>query len=346
MILFRADGNPEIGSGHIMRCLSLADAFRDMGQNTVFVTADECFQGVIQKRGYECRVLHTEYNRMEDELPVLLLVLQNLQPRCILLDSYFVTPDYMEAVRRAAPLVYVDDLNSFDYPADMVVNYMLYGNKLDYPQNKRYLLGSQYAILRKEFQGVPRRRAKERVRNVLISTGGSDFEHVALKCVRYLWEHPLSGVTCHVVLGAMNQDAAEIKRIAAPCPHIVLHQNIPDMRSLMLECDAAVSAGGTTLFELCACGLPTVTYVLADNQLLNAASFEEAGLMLCAGDVRKDRRFAEHIFEQLDILMQAQSIRQSIADRMQALVDGGGARRVMEAVMGFVDAGSLRPRSQ
>ena len=332
MILFRADGGPRLGSGHIMRCLSLADAFRDMGQNAVFVTADDCFRDIIHKRGYECRVLRTEYDRMEGELSKLLPLLQELCPQCVLLDSYFVTPRYMAAVRQEAALIYIDDLNSFDYPANLVVNYTLYADKLDYPQNKRYLLGPQYAILRMEFRDIPERRAAAQVRNVLFSTGGADPEHVALECVRYLRERPLSGVTCHVMLGAMNQDADEIKRIADGCPHIMPHQNVSDMRSLMLECGAAVSAGGTTLFELCACGVPTVTYILADNQIMNAASFEKAGLMLNAGDIRKDSRFAAHIFDCLDTLMRDPPLRRRMSEQMQALIDGNGAVRLADAI--------------
>lgn len=332
-ILFRADGNPQVGSGHIMRCLSLADGFREIGQNAVFITADDHLEDAIKGRGYECITLHTKYDCMEDELAVLLPFLQVLRPGCILLDSYFATASYMKALREEAPLVYIDDQNSFDYPADLIVNYTLYGDRLAYPQNKRYLMGLQYALLRKEFQNVPKRQAAEQVKHVLLSTGGSDPEHVALECVQYLRERSIDGVTHHVVLGAMNQDTDTIEKTAAGQSHIVLHRQVSDMRSLMLQCDAAISAGGTTLFELCACGLPTVTYILADNQIQNATSFEEAGLMLCAGDVRKDSRFAESIFEKLGVLMRDRLLRQRMTERMQELVDGCGAMRLAEAIL-------------
>lgn len=336
MILFRADGNPQVGSGHIMRCLSLADAFRDMGQAVIFVTADDSFQAIIQKRGYECVVLHTKYDAMEDELSVLIPLLQKLRPSCILLDSYFVTPGYMAAVRNEVPLAYIDDLNAFDYPVDLVVNYTLYGDKLAYPQNKRYLLGPQYAPLRKEFQNVPARRTAEQVRNVLLSTGGADFEHVALKCVQYLREQFEEGIIYHVVLGAMNQDVAEIERLADRCAHIVLHRNVSNMRFLMLQCDAAISAGGTTLFELCSCGVPTVTYVLADNQIMNVTSFEETGLMLNAGDIRENGRFAKVIFGRLEVLTRDWALRKRMAERMRLQVDGNGAKRLSKAIQEFI----------
>lgn len=207
------------------------------------------------------------------------------------------------------------------------------GKKLLYQKNKRYLLGPKYAPLRKEFQNIPARRAVEQVHNVLLSTGGADFEHVALKCVQYLLGQPTGQIIYHIILGAMNQDIPEIERISAGRSCILLHRNVTDMRSLMLQCDAAVSAGGTTLFELCACGLPTATYVLADNQIMNATSFEEAGLMLHAGDIRENSHFAAHIFEHLELLIQDQLLRQRMAGRMQTVVDGRGANRLAESIL-------------
>ncbi len=332
MILFRADGNPQVGSGHIMRCLSLADAFQTAGQAVIFVTADDSFQDIIQRRGYECVVLHTKYDAMEGELSVLIPLLQKFCPSCILLDSYFGTPDYMAAIRNEAPLVYIDDLNAFDYPADLVINYMLYADKLAYPRNKRYLLGPKYALLRKEFQNIPKRETAVSVKNVLLSTGGADPEHMTLKCVQYLREQPYGDVIYHVVIGGMNQDVTAIERLAATSSHIVLHRSVSDMRSLMLKCDVAISAAGTTLFELCACGVPTVTYILADNQIMNASSFGEAGLMLNAGDIRTNRQIAKDIFGQLEWLAQDWTLRKRMTERMQALVDGKGAVRLAASI--------------
>lgn len=333
MILFRADGNHIIGTGHIMRCLSLADAFQEKEINSTFIIAEPYMQSLLHRRGYECLVLDSSYDCMEEELPVFLSLLEEKRPACVILDSYCVTPKYMTAIRSEVPLVYIDDLNLFDYPADLIVNYTLYAGQLDYPKNKHYLLGPQYVPLRKEFQGIPRRTEFGPVRNVLVSAGGADPEHVALGCVQYLREHKeADGITYHVVLGAMNQDIAAIESLAEGLGQIVLHKQITDMRFLMLSCDVAISAGGTTLFELCACGLPTVTYVLADNQIMNAASFEDGGLMLCAGDVRGDVNFTERLFAQLDTLIVDSKLRWEMSERMQTMIDGYGAARLVNAI--------------
>lgn len=334
MIVFRADGNPQIGTGHIMRCLSLADALREQGGKITFVTAEPYFQRLIQTRSYPCTVLGTAYDRMEEELSIFLPIIERERPELVILDSYFVTPQYMEAVKRTVPLLYTDDLNLFDYPVDIVVNYNIYGPDMPYPQNKMYLLGPQYAPLRKEFQGLSQRNTKDRVENVLVSTGGTDQYHVALHCAEYLREHlPRENMIFHLVLGAMNRDIVQLEQIAKDFSFIKLHRQVTDMCSLMLQCDAAISAAGTTLYELCACGLPTVTYILADNQIQGAQMFQKAGLMPCAGDIREDACFLERLFELLNSLADDFAQRQRIAEQMQGAVDGRGAARLAEAIL-------------
>ena len=111
MICIRADGNQQIGTGHIMRCLSLADALREQGGKIMFVTAEPYFQRLIQTRGDPCTVLGTAYDRMEEELSVFLPLLEQEQPELVILDSYFVTPEYMKAIKGISKLFYIDDLN-------------------------------------------------------------------------------------------------------------------------------------------------------------------------------------------------------------------------------------------
>ena len=334
MILFRADGNPDIGTGHIMRCLSLADALREQDQEITFITAEPYFQRLVETRGYPCTVLGTAYDRMEEELSIFLPIIERERPELVILDSYFVTSQYMEAIRNISRLLYIDDLNAFDYPADAVVNYNIYGPELPYPQNKTYFLGPQYAPLRKEFQGLSQRNTKDRVENVLVSTGGTDQYHVALHCAEYLREHlPRENMIFHFVLGAMNRDIVQLEQIAKDFSFIKLHRQVTDMCSLMLQCDAAISAAGTTLYELCACGLPTVTYILADNQIQGAQMFQKAGLMPCAGDIREDACFLERLFELLNSLADDFAQRQRIAEQMQGAVDGRGAARLAEAIL-------------
>lgn len=342
MLVFRADGNGDLGAGHVMRCLSLAAAAREQGQSCHFVLADADMAGLVARRGFACTVLHSDYRAMEQERPLLEPVLRQLAPQCLVVDSYFVTAAYLQWLRGFGTLAYLDDLAAFACPADKLINYNLYGPDMDYaslyraaglPAPEMYL-GVGYAPLREEFRHLPERPFPETVTDILISTGGADLEHIALALVRRLLRREtLPGCRFHLVLGAMNADRPEIRALAGQAPQICLHENVQQMAELMCACQAAISAAGSTLYELCACGVPAVTYVLADNQLTAASTFAAKGLMLYAGDYRTDGpQTLEKMLQAVALLVQDSARRRRMAARMRAVVDGQGAARLARAL--------------
>lgn len=339
MIVFRADGNQQIGTGHIMRCLSLADAFRKAGEECRFLLADDSMKSKVEDRGFWVHTLDSRFDDPEQELTTLTAVLEELTPELLILDSYYVTESYLESLKKKCRIAYLDDRAAFAYPIDILINYNAFAGKIDYyglyeRKGREYpetLLGIDFIPLREDFKQVPVHSQRERCRDILISTGGADPIHLALKLVRFWQEHPCRGYVFHLLLGAMNQDLEEIIRLAQCRPEIVVHRDVSDMRSLMLSCDMAVAAAGSTLYELCACGVPTITYALADNQLPGAEVFEELGLMVSLGDIRKSKNAAGEICEQIEHLDGQPKRRIAMAEKMQLLVDGQGAERIVEA---------------
>jgi UDP-2,4-diacetamido-2,4,6-trideoxy-beta-L-altropyranose hydrolase len=336
---FRVDSNIAIGSGHIMRCLSLAKALRQREVECTFITADCGMQEAIAGAGFANIALDTVWNDMESELPVLLPLVQKEKPNCVIADSYYITERWMQAVRKTAGLIYIDDLNAQCWPADILVNYNLYAPESGY--KKRYagrkiklLLGASYAPLRDEFQALPTRKAAENVKNILVSAGGSDAEHITLYFLKKLRTIPDWNVlNFHFVVGALNPDKEQICELARQMPNVTIHYNVQRMSELMLSCDLAVAAAGSTLYELCACGTPTVTYVLADNQIDGAAAFERAGLMRNAGDWRTSPDLFEKTEENLRYLIASYDDRERMAQQMQKVVDGNGAARLAAALV-------------
>lgn len=135
----------------------------------------------------------------------------------------------------------------------------------------------------------------------------------------YLW---------HVIVGSMNRNEDMLRELAAEDPKIILHKNIPDMWRYMQQCEAAVSAGGTTLLELCACGIPTVCFAFADNQLEFAEEMAEHNLLIYAGDVREKDDAPHAICEKLVCYTKDAGKRAQSFERMRRLVDGKGAERI------------------
>lgn len=348
MILFRADGNEMIASGHIMRCLSIAQAAEAVGEECCFVMADRSFSVVVENAGIKVFYLDTDFKHMQEELKAFIHVLEKTRPRCVVVDSYYVTKKYLEEIRKYSTIVYIDDLGSFAYPVDILVNYNIYGEKINYTQmyhaqNKsepKLLLGPGYAPLRKEFKNQGKKQQPKQVKDILVSTGGSDYEHVALKLAQYLVAHRDSNnYKYHFLLGALNPDISKLTKLAESFPSLIeLHQNVKHVEQLMQKCDIAVSAAGSTLYELCACGIPTITYVLADNQILGARTFFEKGLMLYVGDCRSDKSFTECVVQTVGELAKDYLLRERIAGQLHALVTGNGAEKLVKDLISLANA--------
>lgn len=346
-IMFRADANPSIGFGHIMRCLSIADAVASLHQEVLFIFADNAVQELVADRGYPSIVLGTSYRDLEGEAEKISSIIAEKKPDALVVDSYFVTERYLKALldtcrSAGCRLVYMDDVLAFPYPCDVLLNYNIYALDADYKglyqgaeEVPAFLLGTEFAPLRREFQNLPPRMVRRQGRDILISTGGSDCEHITLALIEEIRKRAVGELTFHLIIGAMNEDKELISDMAMACPNIVLHENVKNMSALMQACDVAISAAGSTLYELCATQTPTITYILADNQIPGAKSFENHGVLQCAGDVRLlgTQKLAERLLESAVELCGDYSKRCQIAEKMSKVVDGRGAKRIAEKLL-------------
>lgn len=349
MFLFRADGNSDIGLGHIMRCLSIADATRCFKEHCVFAMADDRLKCLIELHGYESVVLNTKYFNMESELDQMESWIRYYKPSVLFIDSYAVTKKYLMSIRQMmhqvnGVVLYIDDLLSFAYPCDYLVNYNIYGSNMSEVYERLYfdesitfpklLLGTLYTPLRYEFQGLPRRIVKKYAADILISTGGADSEHITVELVKAIKLLEQKFYTFHVIIGAMNQDAEKIEKLTDGISNIVLHRNVNKMSYLMQYCDVAVSAAGSTLYELCATQTPSITYILADNQMPGAEGFEKYGILKCIGDVRElgTEILANMLLESALKLCNDYNERCRIVKNMSTVVDGYGVQRILKAL--------------
>ena len=346
-IVIRADGNRQIAMGHVMRCLSIADELREMGADVIFVTAGDETGDLIQSRGFENHVLHSDFEQMEQELPAFLGFLREYRPDLILTDSYYVTDSYMNALRQISRTVYIDDLGQPVYPVDILINYNIYGSELPYekyymekgiPVPERILTGCAYAPLRVEFRQGRRSRVQDQVTDVLITTGGGDKADTAGRLCRKLLEERSeghhAGIRYHVICGPFAQNRQELMEIAAEDDAFVIHDFVTNMSEFLMDFDLAVSAGGSTMYELCSMGLPTVCFTFADNQRLQAECFDRTTGVRNAGSMTdQPAETIDRIAERLTQLEQDSALRQTVREQMLGLVDGRGAIRIAEALL-------------
>lgn len=330
MILIRADANEKIGTGHVMRCLSLASAFHNDGQKVMFLTADHRGDKLIKSRGFESICLDSEWTDMESEDAD--IAVKSCRPDLLLVDSYFATEPYMHSLTKTVRLAYIDDMNAAQWDVDYLINYNIFGTVMDYtkysPSHTSLILGPRFAPLRDEFKDIQKHKIKQ-VTDIMVSAGGADPEGITEKLMTGICPE-MSDIRFHFIVGALNPRLDKIKEMVTP--NIILHINEENMSGLMQSCDIAISAAGSTLYELCACGTPTITYTLADNQLVAADEFEKQGLMVNAGDCRNNEGFERIIGDELNCLIDDPKKREQLSTRMQTLVDGRGAERIIKEI--------------
>lgn len=337
MLYIRTDMNNVIATGHMMRCLSIADAASKFGQRTTFILADEQAVEFVRERGHETVVLHSKWDDMDAELDILQKLIEELGITAMLIDSYMVTRRYLSALSERIKTIYMDDLNAFCYPVHALICYAVYWKKFCYCPNYRkekLLLGLSYVPLRETFYNCGKKVIKPEVENLLVLSGGTDYFHILERILQRIEKKKYRSIV--VICGNYYEEYETLCSQYKEYEQIHFHKAVKNIEDYMKQADMAVSAGGTTLYELCACGTPTVSYSFADNQLDNVREFQEEGIIDYAGDVRNINIF-ENINRLLDQYFHDPMLREERSERMQKLVDGKGAERIAETLIGMTE---------
>ena len=336
-IYFRTDGNEKIATGHIMRCLSIARACTALQATCRFLVADKTSLSLLRERfafpdEFSVSCLHTNYQNMESELPVLLPMIKDCS--WLFIDSYFVTPSYLSELQKHCRTAYLDDMLAFDYPVDLIINYDIDTEKI--PSCYRFisnkLIGASYTPLREQFQNAVC-QVRPEVHNIFLSTGGTDACNAAGKILSRIFTEKdntlLQNCQYHVVTSRLNSYYQELVQLSDTYSVIHIHENVQNMASLMSECDLALSAGGTTLYELCAVGIPSISFATADNQLNAADTFAKKHIIPYAGDIRfSSDDVLDNITAFLYENFHSYKMRQESSRCMRDFIDGNGSARI------------------
>ena len=342
MFYIRADGNTKIGAGHIMRCVSIAQALKNRGKVTIFITADEESAKLISSQGFGTLNLETKYDDMDSELEKLLPILRENEIESLLIDSYSVTENYMRKVGEKVKTIYMDDLGENIYPVNMLINYNIYAPEIPYEElyqqkvlkTPKLLVGCAYTPLRGEFQCVDS-KVRRVVRDVLITTGGSDPLNVAGELLERFVQEGMKyrSIQFHIVSGAFNKNIEKLWELEHANTNFHVYQNVRHMAELMKRCDVAIAACGSTMYELSAMGIPTVCYFFADNQKKVAEAFGNL-YARNAGDISKDKeKVMANILHGLDAYIESYDMRNHAGETMMKMLDGDGAHRIAQELI-------------
>ena len=198
-----------------------------------------------------------------------------------------------------------------------------------YDDSTKKYMGCEYLPIRKEFALLPEKEIKKMADKILVLSGGTDPYHFLLRFMENMPEDMARGYEYYLVCGIFNDDYEKILEYCKDKPTIHVLRNVDNLYEYMMFSDVAVSAGGMTLYELCACGTCTITYLLADNQQGNIDGFVKEGLFETIGDIRENIDF-EELFTKIDALMADYDLRNKTSKKIRSLVDGKGAYRIAD----------------
>jgi UDP-2,4-diacetamido-2,4,6-trideoxy-beta-L-altropyranose hydrolase len=280
--IFRCDASPDIGGGHLMRCLTLADELRNTGWVCSFLVASGAvgYSDLAKQRGYEIKTL------------------SETAPKCdlMVIDHYYIDEAQESFLAQNANAVLViDDLASRKHPADILLDHT-YGRTADdyknlVPSECQMLLGAEYALLRPQFAeqrdcSLRKRQSFRSLQRVILFITSVDTHGWTKKILSVLnkMERPLQ---IDVVLDESSKDFNQIK--SAPSPHnLAFYSNVPDMAALMADADLAIGAGGTTNWERCSLALPSIVVNIADNQDTVIKNLAEEGAIVSVGKITEN----------------------------------------------------------
>ena len=319
-----------------MRCLALAQAWKDCGGEVIFITACESASLLerLSDEGFEAIQLDSPYPDSAD-LEITFQVLATHPNEWVVLDGYHFDEAYQKQVKEADHrLLLIDDTAHLGhYYADIVLNQNLHAEGLHYccEPHTQLLLGTQYVLLRREFLQWKdwKREIPELPRKILVTLGGGDPDNVTLKVIKVMNKLKLRDLEVKVVIGPSNPHMASLKEVVHHSPFTIhLLPSVENMPELMAWADLAVSAGGSTCWELAFMGLPTVLLALADNQCDIGKGLSEAGVVHNLGwfEQATDAKIADA----LSGLLGDPDRCSMMSDSGRELVDGVGRERVIE----------------
>lgn len=367
-IAFRADASLQMGSGHVMRCLTLADALEAQGADCQFISREHPghLREVILQRGYRVNcpvaqdhsaqiaiknIVKKSSNLQQEPAHAAWLgstwqadaqetaaILADLQPDWLVVDHYALDQRWEEALApHYRKLLVIDDLADRPHRCDLLLDQNLGRKPQDYarwvPAACHVLVGPQYALLRPEFAALrpyslQRRQAQPALNRLLITMGGVDQPNATGQVLQALKTCALpTDCRITVIMGLTAPWLQNVRELAAEMPWLTeVVVNVNDMAQRMADSDLAIGAAGSTSWERCCLGLPTLMVVLADNQKEAAVHLHTVGAAYC---LTSNSLPHKDLHDHLQCLTDQPELLSQMSTRASVVTDGLGIERMV-----------------
>jgi UDP-2,4-diacetamido-2,4,6-trideoxy-beta-L-altropyranose hydrolase len=318
-----------------MRCLALAQAWQDAGGHCFFVMAETtpAVERRLREENIEVEQLSAEVGTVEDAKETARLASRKNAAWAVI-DGYRFGSAYQSEVKAAGfKLLFVDDnVHAATYSADLVLNQNLHATASLYAKrepNTVLLLGPRYAMLRREFRRWRdwQREIPAIGRKILVTMGGSDPDNLTIRAIEAIQQLSNPALETVVLVGGSNPHLRSVEAaIQKKKSSMRLITDAPTVGELMAAADVAITGAGTTLWEMCCLGLPSLLLVLAENQEGVAFAADKMGAACTLGP--SSEVSASAIAGKLAELLNSSEKRTNQSEKGRNLVDGRGAERV------------------
>jgi UDP-2,4-diacetamido-2,4,6-trideoxy-beta-L-altropyranose hydrolase len=338
-IAFRLDASREIGAGHFSRCLTLAQALRERGAQTLFLSRNlpADLAACLASEGHVLTELLAV--TVEQEAIECAHILNNFRPDWLIVDHYKLDARWEIAVRdKCGGIFVIDDKadrpHSCDILLDQNFNPRSQANYRAFTQpDTRLLLGPLYALLPPDFAAKRAERGvvTGEVKRVLICFGGSDpgnHTATAIEAIRPFVDR-LEQID--VIIGSLSQNKENIASLCRKLPNAHLYSPTRNMSQLLLQADLAIGAGGTMTWERACLGVPSLAFGIAENQVAILEALSEAGII--GGQASMPIADQQTITRWIGIALDSAAFLRGLSSRSLNLVDGLGAERVARQLM-------------
>ena len=288
------EGGKDKGFGHITRCIATAEGF-----NEFFPDVDVHFiinsDNSVEKLLSEFKSVEY-FDWIDSKEKILELFTKDV---VVIIDSYYAPYELLQEISEKAILcIYIDDYNRLDYPAGIIVNGTIGAENIPYnkKEDQIYLLGIDYAYLRKEFWNVPDRKINKEAKKVLITFGGNDIRNMIPKILNHLKKYDFEK---HVFVTDSMENIEDIKKQSDKNTKLILNPNAKKIKNTMIEVDFAISAAGQTIFEATKCKLPCITVQIVYNQQNNVMFWSKKNVIYHAGFFSQGK-----LYGNLDIMIE------------------------------------------
>lgn len=328
-IKFFTEGGKNIGYGHIIRCLSLAQAFKDSDYNCeFFISGDDSILNIIP----DFKVSFKDWTSNPE------FMYQNISPEDILIfDSYKAPQSLIDDNSKINKnLIFFDDYSRIDYPIGVLINGALNAESIYSKKNPNieYLLGGKYQTLRKEFWNVDLIKKNNSINNVLITFGGDDSRNLTPQVIKILNEYN-PGIKKNVIIGKSFSNLDSINNLMNENTKLIFAPSANQICELMKESDIAICGAGQTLYELARTKTPVLFIGIAENQKYNIQSWSDYPYFNFAGWWNRDNiigRLRESFIKFDENFKQ-------IAENIYSadlIIDGNGSKNIVEKILSYV----------